>query len=93
METLDRVRGKSQSAHQRKGLAIELSALILEEASINMTPEEREIQGKLSAMIRDPVGKAFTMAMTDQAKAPRSPCKGHGPGILPAANSNFGQHL
>lgn len=66
MEILESVKGKPQSVAERKRLAIELAALMLREASNTMTSQEKAIQQQLSRLMRDPVGKAFTTAMTDQ---------------------------
>lgn len=65
-EILDSVRGKPQTITERKRLSIELAALLLKEASKTMTSEEKAIQEQLTRLMRDPVGKAFTTAMTDQ---------------------------
>ncbi len=66
VEILDSVKGKHQSIGERKRLAIELAALMLREASQTMTADEKAIQEQLSRLMTDPVGKAFTTAMTDQ---------------------------
>ena len=66
VELLDSAKGKPQTIAERKRLAIDLSALMLREAARTMTNEERAIQEQLSRLMRDPVGKAFTTAMTDQ---------------------------
>ena len=65
-EILDSVRGKPQTVTERKRLSIELAALLLKEASKTMTSDEKAIQEQLTRLMRDPVGKAFTTAMTDQ---------------------------
>src|ERR1700722_2071500 len=59
-------RGKPLSLQQREKLAIELAAHMLTEANRTMTGSEKRIQAELSRMMGDPVGKVFTMAMTDQ---------------------------
>lgn len=66
IEILESVRGKPQSVGERKRLAIELAALMLHEASRTMTSSEKAVQEQLSRLMQDPVGKAFTTAMTDQ---------------------------
>lgn len=66
IEILDSVKAKPQSVEERKRLAIELAALILREANRTMTSYEKSVQRQLSRLMRDPVGKAFTTAMTDQ---------------------------
>ncbi|MES2273367.1 MAG: bifunctional proline dehydrogenase/L-glutamate gamma-semialdehyde dehydrogenase [Chlamydiota bacterium] len=66
VEILDSVRSRPQSSAERKRLAIELAALMLREASNTMTSQEKAVQEQLSRLMSDPVGKAFTTAMTDQ---------------------------
>jgi RHH-type proline utilization regulon transcriptional repressor/proline dehydrogenase/delta 1-pyrroline-5-carboxylate dehydrogenase len=66
IEILDSVKAKPQSVAERKRLAIELAALMLREANRTMTSHEKSIQQQLSRLMHDPVGKAFTTAMTDQ---------------------------
>lgn len=66
LEILESVKGRPQKIEERKRLAIELSALMLKEASRTTTLAEKEIQNRLSKLMQDPVGKAFTTAMTDE---------------------------
>jgi RHH-type proline utilization regulon transcriptional repressor/proline dehydrogenase/delta 1-pyrroline-5-carboxylate dehydrogenase len=65
-DILDKVKGQPQSVQERKRLALNLAALMLEEAQNTMSYEEKKIQNQLSRLMDDPIGKAFTMAMTDQ---------------------------
>ncbi len=65
-EILDSVKGKPQSVEERKRLSIDLAALMLREAAKIMTHQEKAIQAQLTRLMRDPVGKAFTTAMTDE---------------------------
>ncbi len=65
-EILDSVRGRPLTLSERKKMAIELAALMLHEASQIMTSQEKKIQEQLSRLMHDPVGKAFTTAMTDE---------------------------
>ena len=65
-EILDRVKGKPLSLDERKRLTLELATLMLQEASATMTSNEKTVSHQLSRLMRDPVGKAFTAAMTDQ---------------------------
>jgi RHH-type proline utilization regulon transcriptional repressor/proline dehydrogenase/delta 1-pyrroline-5-carboxylate dehydrogenase len=65
-EILESVKGRPQSMAERKRLAIELAALMLEESSRTMTSSEKAIHEQLSRLMHDPVGKAFTTAMTDE---------------------------
>jgi len=65
-EILDSVQGKPQSVDERKRMSVELAALMLREASRTMTRMEKQTQEQLSRLMRDPVGKAFTTALTDE---------------------------
>lgn len=65
-EILDSVRGKPQNMQERKRLSMDLAALMLREASRTMTGHEKTIQHQLARLMEDPVGKAFTAAMTDE---------------------------
>jgi len=65
-EILDRVKGRPLTLSERKKTAIELAALMLHEASRTMTSSERAVQEQLYRLMRDPRGKAFTTAMTDE---------------------------
>jgi RHH-type proline utilization regulon transcriptional repressor/proline dehydrogenase/delta 1-pyrroline-5-carboxylate dehydrogenase len=66
MQILSSHRGKSLTLQQREKLAIELAALMLNEANRTITWSEKRIQNELSRMMRDPIGKVFTTSMTDQ---------------------------
>lgn len=66
VEILDQVKGKPLSIQERKQRSIELAALLLNQATQDMTSGEKEIQRQLSRLMKDPVGKTFTTAMTDQ---------------------------
>lgn len=65
-DLLESVKGKPLSMSERKRLAIELAGLMLHEATNTMTSSEKAIQEQLSRLMHDPVGKAFTTAMTDE---------------------------
>lgn len=65
-ELLESVKGKPQTISERKRLSIELAAMMLHEASNTMTSSEKAIQAQLTRLMHDPVGKAFTTAMTDE---------------------------
>jgi len=73
MQFLDSVKAKSQSMADRKKLAVELAALLSREALKTMTFEERKKQEQLARLMRDPLGKAFTTAMTDECFRSASP--------------------
>ncbi|HEV7736456.1 MAG TPA: bifunctional proline dehydrogenase/L-glutamate gamma-semialdehyde dehydrogenase, partial [Chlamydiales bacterium] len=66
IETLDAVRGKPLSIAERKRLSIDLASLMLQEADRGITHEEKKAQQQLFRLMQDPVGKAFTTAMTDE---------------------------
>lgn len=65
-ELIASVKGKPMGVDQRKNIAIELAALILNAAQHNQTKKERRIQAQLSRMMDDPVGKNFMTQFTDQ---------------------------
>jgi RHH-type proline utilization regulon transcriptional repressor/proline dehydrogenase/delta 1-pyrroline-5-carboxylate dehydrogenase len=66
IEILDQTKGKPLSIQERKQLSVELAALMLHEAEKETTSEEKAIQNQLARLMKDPKGKAFTSAMTDQ---------------------------
>ncbi len=66
IEILDSVKAKPLSIRERQRLSIELAALMIHEASLSMTSAEKSVQEQLTRLMRDPVGKAFTTAMTDE---------------------------
>ncbi len=59
-------KNKPQSPQARESEAVELAALLLEEAIRIQTPKEKKMQKELARMMQDPRGKAFTMMMTDE---------------------------
>lgn len=63
---IDSIQGKSLSLSERKDRAIALAALILEESQRIQTSAEKKQQAFLARMMSDPIGKIFTMEMTDQ---------------------------
>lgn len=65
-EILDSVKGKPQSLEERKRVAIELASLMVRESTLVMSSSEKTVQAQLARLMKDPVGKAFTTAMTDQ---------------------------
>ncbi|MDE3045466.1 MAG: proline dehydrogenase family protein [Verrucomicrobiota bacterium] len=65
-EIIENVKGKAQSMAERKRLAIELASLMLAESSRIITGSERKVQHQLARLMRDPIGKAFTTALTDE---------------------------
>jgi RHH-type proline utilization regulon transcriptional repressor/proline dehydrogenase/delta 1-pyrroline-5-carboxylate dehydrogenase len=66
LELIDRVKGSHRSMPERKRLSVELAALLQRAALQGMTQEEKKAQEQLSRLMQDPVGKAFTTAMTDE---------------------------
>ncbi len=70
---IDNARGKSFSLVQRAEEAVALAALMLEEARRIQTPQERRQQELLAGMMRDPIGKVFTTAITDQCFRSQNP--------------------
>lgn len=63
---IEAVKGRSLSILERKEAAISLAALILEEAQRVQTSQEKQQQQQLAGMVKDPIGKVFTTAITDQ---------------------------
>ncbi len=63
---IDAARGKASSSDDRCQRAIELAALMLEEAQATRTSKEERMQAQLARMLEDAHGKAFITAMTDQ---------------------------
>lgn len=68
---LQGVRGKPASLDERAQRAIELAGHILVESERRHTGGEKRKQSELARMMSDPVGKAFTTAMTDQCFRPK----------------------
>ncbi len=60
------VRNTPLSLEERRKKSIELAAHIIDESERRHTPSERKKQAELARMMKDPLGKAFTTAMTDQ---------------------------
>ena len=54
------------SLEERQEKAIELAAHILLESNQIITKEDQKRHEELARMMRDPIGKVFTTAMTDQ---------------------------
>ena len=54
------------SSQARETEAVQLAALMLQEALRVQTSEERRAQAEIARMMQDPRGKAFTMMMTDE---------------------------
>lgn len=65
-QQIDAVKGKQLSVEERVTAAISLAGVMLEEANRIQTRQEKEMQAQLARMMEDPIGKAFTTAMTDQ---------------------------
>jgi RHH-type proline utilization regulon transcriptional repressor/proline dehydrogenase/delta 1-pyrroline-5-carboxylate dehydrogenase len=65
-EILQSVKAKPLTLAERKKLSIDLAALMLNEATRTMTFQEKKLQKQLTRLMQDPVGKAFTTAMTDE---------------------------
>ncbi len=59
-EILDSAKGKILTISQRQKLAVELAALMLNEANKIQTSAEKRRQAELARMMKDPRGKAFT---------------------------------
>ncbi len=66
LQLLEKIKGKSLSAEERKKASIELAQYILKEARSIETPKEKRLQKQLGRMMQDPLGKSFTTSMMDQ---------------------------
>lgn len=65
-EILEGVKGQPLDLEERKKLAVQLASLMLHEASSSMSFKEKRVYRELSKLMQDPIGKAFTMSMTDE---------------------------
>jgi RHH-type proline utilization regulon transcriptional repressor/proline dehydrogenase/delta 1-pyrroline-5-carboxylate dehydrogenase len=63
---LEQLKGRSLDPLERRNRAIELAAWLVTESRNRLTSTERNVQAQLAAMMNDPHGKDFTVAMTDQ---------------------------
>ena len=73
LKKINDLRGKTLSEEERELEAIDLAALMLEEAIHVQTKREKAQQEQLARMMQDPKGKAFTTDMTDQCFRSSSP--------------------
>lgn len=60
------VKGKSLSVEERREMAIELAALMMNESRRIQSYSERVQQDQLARMMDDPIGKDFTTTITDE---------------------------
>lgn len=65
-QILDEAKGRSFTPEQRQQKAVELAALMLEQALDTQTSKEKRQQKLLGRMMADPTGKAFSTFMADQ---------------------------
>ncbi|ADI39185.1 bifunctional proline dehydrogenase/L-glutamate gamma-semialdehyde dehydrogenase [Waddlia chondrophila] len=72
---IDHVKGRMISVEERRELAIELAALMLNEARRVQTTSEHRILAQLDHMMEDPVGKVFTTSMTDECFRSKLPAR------------------
>jgi len=72
-ELLSSVKGQDLTSHEREKKAIELASYILMESSKEETAQEKKQHQQLARMMRDPVGKVFTTAMTDECFRSKDP--------------------
>ena len=63
---LTSVKGKGYPVDELQSKAIELAALIIEEANVVQTPDEKIRFEQLARMMKDTKGKIFTTCITDQ---------------------------
>lgn len=60
------VKGRTLSFDERKNKAIELAAIMIDEAQRILTETEKQQLSQLAGMMNDPNGKTFMTALTDQ---------------------------
>jgi len=72
-QLIENCRGKTLSWEERCAKAIELAALMLEEANRTQTHSEKSHYNQLANMLSDPNGKIFIAAMTDQCFRSQNP--------------------
>jgi len=65
-ELLKGLKGKPVEGMQRREAAVELAGLMMQEAALLQTKEEKKQQAQLARMMDDLTGKVFTTCMTDQ---------------------------
>lgn len=65
-QIIEGVRGRPLTVEERREAAIELAALMLNEARRTQTSSEHRIQSQLDRMMEDPKGKTFTTTVTDE---------------------------
>lgn len=70
---IDAVKGNRLSLEQRTEAAIELAGILLQEARRIERSEEKHREAQLAHMIQDPIGKGFTIAVTDQCFRSKNP--------------------
>jgi RHH-type transcriptional regulator, proline utilization regulon repressor / proline dehydrogenase / delta 1-pyrroline-5-carboxylate dehydrogenase len=75
LQQIESVKGQKLSIDKRKDLAIELAALLLDEARRIQTSREKKQQQQLAAMMHDPIGKVFTTVITDQCFRSQRPAR------------------
>lgn len=66
LEIIASVRGKHLGMEERKKLAVELAAFMLNEARLLLTKKEKKHLRQLAGMVNDPAGKVFTMRVCDE---------------------------
>lgn len=70
---IDSVRGKSLTVEERGHLAVEVAALLLNEARQDLTVDELMHQEQVGRMVEDPKAKALLTAFTDQCFRSKDP--------------------
>lgn len=63
---IESVKGRSLSISERKDLAIQLAAWMIEQAQHVQTVREKRHQAEIAEMMHDPIGKTFITTLTDQ---------------------------
>jgi RHH-type proline utilization regulon transcriptional repressor/proline dehydrogenase/delta 1-pyrroline-5-carboxylate dehydrogenase len=66
LKILADIKGQILSEEKRQLLSVELADLLLQEAALQKTPEEKKDQEQLGHLLLDQTGKAFVTETTDQ---------------------------
>ncbi|MCE2982065.1 MAG: bifunctional proline dehydrogenase/L-glutamate gamma-semialdehyde dehydrogenase, partial [Parachlamydia sp.] len=69
------VKGKDLSQEERVQFSVDLASRLLQAALETQTGKEIKQQAELANMVNDPIGKAFTTALTDQCFRSRRPSR------------------
>ena len=66
-EIINQAKASKPAREQLAQMAVELAAALLDEANRRISPADKVQGEKMARMMQDPEGKAFTLALADQA--------------------------